>query len=65
MLSEGIFHLYTNSTPFLQLLQQKILKRLFVGQLQHIGRNEEVVIHAGEFSGLALMPALTYRLVLI
>ena len=33
---------------FLQLLQQKILKRLFVGQLQHIGRNEEVVIHAGE-----------------
>lgn len=40
--------LYTNSTLLLQLLQQKILKRLFVGQLQHIGRNEEVVIHAGE-----------------
>ena len=57
--------LYTNSTLLLQLLQQKILKRLFVGQLQHIGRNEEVVIHAGELSGLALMPALTYRFVLI
>ena len=57
--------LYTNSTPFLQLLQQKILKRLFVGQLQHIGRNEEVAIHAGELSGLVLMPVLTYRLVLI
>lgn len=50
---------------FLQLFQQKLLKRLFVGQLQHIGRNEEVVIHSGELSGLALMPALTYRLVLI
>ena len=33
---------------FLQLFQQKLLKRLFVGQLKHIGRNEEVVIHAGE-----------------
>lgn len=65
MLSEGIFHLSTNSTLLLQLLQQKLHKRLFVGQLQHIGRNEEVVIHAGKLSGLALMPALTYRLVLI
>ena len=33
---------------FLQLFQQKLLQCLLVGQLKHIGRNEEVVIHAGE-----------------
>lgn len=33
---------------FLQLFQQKLLQCFLVGQLQHIGRNEEVVIHAGE-----------------
>lgn len=33
---------------FLQLFQQKLLQCFLVGQLKHIGRNEEVVIHAGK-----------------